>query len=246
MVDRVLVLALGGCAVFGTLLLFELTLADYNQPASTEDKQRAAVSGSVPIEGSPAARVQRPQIDELVATALGRPLFSATRKPQQQAIGDHPADEGLPNLRLTGIVIEPSRHLAIFAVPDGKPLVRSEGDTVDEWRLDSIEPRQVSLSGPSGITTLEPKADPHIIRPVPAALPGATPAQPGAPPGPARPAPGPAGATSRQPGTSDRPPPRPVALGRGPLPTGAQPPVPRGRAPTVTPGAAPGAVPPTQ
>src|SRR5271155_1759546 len=142
MIDRVRALSLGGCAVFGTLLFFELTSTDNDQPA--------VVSAPAGVEEPPAAQVQRPQIDELVATSLGHPLFSATRKPSDQATAaSRPVEEELPNLRLTGIVIEPSRHLAIFAVPGAKPLVRSEGEMVDDWKLDSIGPRQVSLSGPS-------------------------------------------------------------------------------------------------
>ena len=181
MIDRVLILSLGGCAVFGTLLFFELTSANNDQPAVS--------SAPAPrVEAPAAARPQGPQIDELVTTLLGRPLFSATRKQSEQATAaGRPIEVELPNLRLTGIIIEPDRHFAIFAVPGAKPLVRSEGEMVDDWKLDSIEPRQVSLSGPAGVTTLKPKTDPHLTRPSPPALPGATPGQPGAvgrPPGP--------------------------------------------------------------
>jgi hypothetical protein len=209
MIDRVLLLSLGGCAVFGTLLFFELTSADDNQPAVASTPTR--------VEAPPAPRSQVPQVDELVATSLGRPLFSPTRTPQDQAAADRPANQELPNLRLTGIVIEPRRHLAIFAVAGAKPLVRSEGETINEWRLDSIGPHQVSLSGPTGITTLEPKIDPNIIRPAPAA-------QPGQPGGPGRP-------------------PFPVAQAGSPPSVGAQPP---SAARFRPPGPAPGPVPSKQ
>ncbi len=156
MIDRVLILSLGGCAIFGTLLFLELTSADPNQPAKATTPAQ--------VEPPAAARPQRQPIDELVAASLSRPLFSATRKPPERATADRTVDQQLPNLRLTGIVIEPSRHLAIFAAAGAKPLVRSEGETVDEWRLDSVAPRQVSLSGRAGIMTLEPKPDPNINR----------------------------------------------------------------------------------
>jgi hypothetical protein len=84
----------------------------------------------------------------------------------------------LPNFRLTGIVVESERHLAIFAVPGGKPLARTEGETINEWRLESVSPKRVSLSGPSGTMTLEPKSDPHLARPKQFAQPGAKPGQP--------------------------------------------------------------------
>jgi general secretion pathway protein N len=167
-------------------------------------------------------------------------LFSPTRKPSDQTTGGRPADEALSNLRLTGIVIESDRHLAIFAVPNAKPLVRSEGETVDDWKLESIGPRQVSLSGPTGVTTLEPKTDPNIIRPAapqPAApQPAAAPAQPAAAPvqaaaAPGQPLPGPG---------------RPVALGRPSLPAGPQAAGRPFRSPPASPGAAGGPVPPTQ
>ncbi len=171
MIDRVVILSLGGCALFGVLLFLELTSADPDQPA--------VVTAPTRVEAPMAARVRGPRIDELLATALGRPLFSATRKPPE-AKADGPVEQQVPNLRLTGIVIEPGRHLAIFAVAGAKPLIRSEGETVNEWQLDSIAPRQVSLSGPAGTTTMEPKTDPNFIRPVPAAQPNATPGQPSA------------------------------------------------------------------
>lgn len=204
MIDRVLILSLGGCAVFGALLFAELTSTPNNQ-------QEADKRPSAPVAAPPAKPVERPKIDQLVATALGRPLFSPTRKQQEEATAaGGSVEQELPNLRLTGIIIEPSRHLAIFAVPGAKPLVRSEGEMVDDWKLDSIGPRQVSLSGPTGVTTLEPKTDPHLTRPSPPAFPGATPGQPGA--------------VGRPPG--------PVALGRAPPPPAPQqPPGPRGRAP---------------
>jgi len=229
MIDRVLILSLGGCAVLGTLLFLELTSAQDNQPAVASAPARVAEP--------PAARPQRPQIDALVATSLARPLFSPTRKPSDRATDGRPADEGLPNVRLTGIVIEPDHHLAIFAVPNAKPLVRSEGETVDDWKLESIGPRQVSLSGPTGVTTLEPKTDPNIIRPA-VPQPGPTPGQPAATP--VQPA-----AAAGQPVTPGRPP-LPVALGRPPLPPGAQPPGRPFRPPPASPGAAGGPVPPTR
>ena len=59
-------------------------------------------------------------MDELVATTLSRPLFSATRRPAERAVSGGPADPGLTDVRLTGIVIEPDRHTAIFAVKGEK------------------------------------------------------------------------------------------------------------------------------
>ncbi len=41
-------------------------------------------------------------------------------------------------------------------------MVVTEGETVSGWRVDSITPREVSLSGPGGTKTLQPKIDPNL------------------------------------------------------------------------------------
>jgi hypothetical protein len=102
-------------------------------------------------------------------------------------------------LRLTGIVIMPDQRFVIFTGSDGKPLVRSEGEMISDWRIDGITAQSVSLTGPTGTTTLEPKSDPRLNRLQLAAQPAASPSQPAtsaanAPPapasnGPVRPAP---------------------------------------------------------
>jgi hypothetical protein len=104
-------------------------------------------------------------MDDLVATTFSRPLFSATRRPAERAAPDRPADPELTNVRLTGIIVEPDRHTAIFAVQGAKSLVRSEGETVNDWHLDNIAPHEVTVTGPAGTTTLELKSDPNLCGP---------------------------------------------------------------------------------
>jgi general secretion pathway protein N len=159
MIDRVLVLSLAGSTLFGALLLLEW---DSGQPAA---ESPVAIASPRPAETTP-RRIQNPRVEELVATTLSRPLFSSTRRPRDRAIAGQAADPEF-QLRLSGIVIEPERRIAIFARTGAKPLVRSEGETLDEWRLDSISPREVTLTGPTGSTTLQPKTDPNIARPAP-------------------------------------------------------------------------------
>ena len=155
--DRLVVSFLVGSALFAALLFEELSDAA-DPPAVLPAEARTGAS-------LPAPAAQRPRAEELVRASLAHPLFSATRRPPDQPTAGRGSDPGLPNVRLTGIVIEPDRRLAIFAVPGGKPLTRAEGETINEWRLESIEPNQVSLSGPTGITTLAPKTDPNLARP---------------------------------------------------------------------------------
>jgi len=87
-------------------------------------------------------------------------------------------------MRLTGIVTEPEHHVAIFAVNGAKPLRVTEGEAVSGWRIESITPREVSLSGPGGTKTLEPKLDPNLVQQPPPQPPAASPAarQPAQPP----------------------------------------------------------------
>ena len=174
----VIYLLIGGCLIFGALVLLEL------RPAATD----TATPNEVPIRPDPSAMHRQPstQLDELLAEALARPLFSSTRRPPQAAANDSAADSDLADMRLTGIVTEPDHHLAIFAVNGAKPLRVTEGEAVSGWRIESITPHEVSLSGPGGTKTLQPKLDPNLVqKPLPqppAANPAARPpAQPPAP-----------------------------------------------------------------
>src|SRR5215469_7098606 len=159
MIDRLALLLLaGGCLLFGVILLLELA------PANDEDAavaQAAARSDAA----SPTTRPQNWRPEELIATVLARPLFSSTRRPPQDASSGPSGDSDLADARLTGIVTMPSRRVAIFAMSGDKPLKVAEGDDVSGWRVESITPREVSLTGPSGTKTLQPKLDPNLTPP---------------------------------------------------------------------------------
>jgi hypothetical protein len=104
------------------------------------------------------------RVNELLETALARPLFSSTRRPAQSAGADGAADTDLSDKRLAGIVTAPGHHIAIFAVNDAKPLTLTEGENVSGWRIETIGPIEVSLSGPGGYKTLRPKPDPTLAQ----------------------------------------------------------------------------------
>jgi hypothetical protein len=157
MIDRlVLLLLVGGCLLFGAILIIELA------PAGAEDAVVAQAARS--DAASPMTRPQNPRPEELVAAALARPLFNSTRRPPQDAPSGAGADD-LADARLTGIVTTPAHRIAIFAVSGDKPLKVAEGDAVSGWRIESITPREVSLSGPTGNKTLQPKLDPTLAPP---------------------------------------------------------------------------------
>ena len=183
MIDRLVVLLLAGCAVLGVTIAVELTDAGTGAPSEFTAARPAGQAAGAP-------RAQAPRVDDLLATVLARPLFSPSRKPPAGETAAPPTGPDLNDLRLTGIVIEPERRLAIFAMPGAKALVRGEGETVNDWRLEAITPQQVTLSGPDGTRTLQPKIDGTLARPAPPPRPAQT-ARPTAPravlPKPARP-----------------------------------------------------------
>ena len=170
MIERLpLIVLLAGCALFAGVFAAEMAAAP---PPDAEIASVVPPRMPTPL---PAARPSASgQYDVLVATILARPLFSTTRRPPQHSDGPA-ADSDLDNARLAGIVTEPGHRFAIFAPTGAKPLIVSEGDTVSGWRVESITAREVSLSGPGGTKTLEPKIDPNLAPPAPPPMAAATP-----------------------------------------------------------------------
>jgi hypothetical protein len=184
MIDRfVIYFLLAGCVIFGAVVLLELKPVSTETAAPSEVARRADTA-------SAARRQPSRRLDDLLAEALARPLFSTTRRPPQAAANDSVVSSDLADARLTGIVTEPGHHVAIFAVNGAKPLRLSEGEAISGWRIESITPREVSLSGPGGTKTLEPKLDPNLAQPPPGPNPASTAgARLPAPPAAAQPAP---------------------------------------------------------
>ncbi|HTV46470.1 MAG TPA: hypothetical protein VMF05_14250 [Stellaceae bacterium] len=160
MIDRLaLPLLLLLCGLFAAVVVAEL------RPASTEPAQAdAAIPAPKPLPAPP-LREADSGYDTLMATTLARPLFSSTRRPPVQNSGDAADDSGLADTRLAGILIEPGHRIAIFAPTGAKAVTVTQGQTVGSWRVDSITPVEVSLSGPDGTKTLQPKFDPNLVPP---------------------------------------------------------------------------------
>ena len=153
MINRFAVyLLLAGCIGFGAIILAEFDSGSHRGSASID------VAADRAPNAAATSRQNGLPIDQLVATALARPLFSAARRPQQQLTSGSVTDPA-PGPRLTGIVTAPGQRHAVFAVTGAKPLVLTEGETVSGWYIESIAPRQVSLSGLGGKKTLQPEAD---------------------------------------------------------------------------------------
>ena len=158
MIDRLVIYLLAGCLIFGTVVLLELKPSATDTAAPNEIPRRTETPSAV-------RRQPSTRLEELLAMALARPLFSSTRRPPQSAANDSDASSDLADIRLTGIVTEPYHRVAIFAVKGAKPLRLTEGEAVSGWQVESITPREVSLSGPGGTKTLEPKLDPNLVQP---------------------------------------------------------------------------------
>jgi hypothetical protein len=169
MIDRLVIyLLLAGCVIFGAIVLLELKSTPTDAAAPSGVARRADTTSAV-------RRQPSTRLDDLLAQALARPLFSSTRRPPA-AVNDSVISSDLADTRLTGIVTEPGHQVAIFAVNGAKPLRLTEGEAVSGWRIESITPREVSLSGPDGTKTLEPKLDPSLAQPAPVPTPAANPA----------------------------------------------------------------------
>jgi hypothetical protein len=71
----------------------------------------------------------------------------------------------LSDKKLTGIVTELGRHIAIFAVKDVKPLILADRESISGWQIHRIAPLGVSArtaTRPCGAGRPEPRSPPRI------------------------------------------------------------------------------------
>ena len=139
-----------GCVVCAGLILIEFGSISSHRPSPG--------ARLPPAEIEPAA----PEIRK-----LADPLFSPTRRHRETASSANDADSALRDVRLSGVVIGPDLRIAIFAVTGTNSRVLSEGEALKGWRLESISPEGVVLSGPAGKIVLKPQPDANLVRPPP-------------------------------------------------------------------------------
>jgi hypothetical protein len=137
---RLPTLILVGCAVCAGLILIEFGSINSHRPLPG--------ARLPPAEIAPAAQGIR---------KLADPLSSPTQRRPKTASSANDADSLLRDVRLTGVVIGPDVRIAIFAVTGANSRVLSEGGALKGWRLESISPEGVVLSGPAGNMVLEPQ-----------------------------------------------------------------------------------------
>ena len=148
---RLPALLLAGCAALTGLILLG----------------RGAINSNGPLfEGSPPASEIKTGAQ---AREIAEQLHGGTQRSPEATSSVHDDDLRPPEVRLSGIVIEPDRRIAIFAVNGAKSVALSEGEAVKDWRVESISPESVLLSGRAGRMTLKPKADANLVRPAPPA-----------------------------------------------------------------------------
>lgn len=114
----------------------------------TSDLQPATESAGPTVSESEQASAPvapTPDVQDLEAAWL-HPLFSPERAPDAQRTPGT-TGPGLDGFRLTGVVIEGERKIAMFKRPDGSTLTIKEGATLTSaWQVKHINARRVELS----------------------------------------------------------------------------------------------------
>jgi hypothetical protein len=147
---RLPALILVGCVVCAGLILIELGSINSHRP--------------LPGARLPPAKIE-PAAPEI--RKLADPLSSPRQRRPETGSSANDGDSLLRDVRLTGVVIGPDLRIAIFAVTGANSRVLSEGGALKGWRLESISPEGVVLSGPAGNMVLEPQPDAKLVRPPP-------------------------------------------------------------------------------
>lgn len=130
------------CAGLGALIYDEL-----EKPVSV---QRSAVAAlPAPGRAAPASRPSPPfrlaPIDAFRET-VDRPLFNVTRRPIATESPKVSVPEPKLNIMLSGIVIGPDRRIVhLQTAGDKRVRTLGPGDSIQNWRIDAIEPDRVVL-----------------------------------------------------------------------------------------------------
>lgn len=220
---RPALLALGGLAgVLLLIILAELIISPVEIAVPEAEPAKAtevAAAAPAPLAES------RP---DPTPALLARPLFNPTRRPESAPTAPTPVGETSSDLpRLAGILVSGGTRIAIFQPGgDEKPIWVGEGEEVKGWTVQQIAANAVTVDGPGGTQTIEPKFDPNAptetaaAEPTQPPMPTPGPAAGQRPPGPNQQPNGPLvnrrmGRPGRQPGILPQLPPN---LRRGPLP----------------------------
>lgn len=148
--EATVILSLLFCALCAGIYLEIATPREWQPPASA----RRIVT---PARTEPASVAQPAgQHDAWFKEIVSRPLFSPDRRP----IGPEAKSiRGLP--RLTGIIVDGTRHVALFAAPQGgRPTVAEAGSRIGAYEVREVADAGVVVIGPEGTTLVRPLFDP--------------------------------------------------------------------------------------
>ncbi len=160
--------------LLGLLAILLLVVIAYELLASHSDETDMIVANAqIPADvRSPGATVAPAEpIGQWVSVALARPLFNADRRPDKgatPAVVNIVSEDSNELPRLAGILLLGESKSAVFQPGgDKKPIIVAEGDAIAGWTVQTIKPTEVTLTGPGGTTTLEPKFDENMVPPAP-------------------------------------------------------------------------------
>ena len=152
----------GLAAGLASILAFELTQPDPGESARARihippmpgtSTGATAPGGQTPPPGPDAGA-----LDRAASGILARPLFSSSRRPPAASPAGAKtaaaAVGGVP--RLTGTIVGPYERRAIFAGDDGKARSIGEGGVIGGYKVRSIDPGVVTVSGSDGDREIRP------------------------------------------------------------------------------------------
>jgi len=116
--------------------------------------QSTPLIGDPPTAAAPAAALSA-SVQAWSAVILQRPLFRPDRRPLAPA-----AAVAAPLPRLSAIIITAKGGAAIFSGDDGKAVAVTAGGVIDGYRIATIGPGEVKITGPAGDRTLHPQFAP--------------------------------------------------------------------------------------
>jgi hypothetical protein len=120
-----------------------------------------AATAAAPVAASALPTAEVDDTASSLPIILARPLFALDRRPSASGSTIGAVSDDMP--RLSGILIDQSQRRAIFQPGgDAKPVSLSEGEQVAGWQIQKIAADGVTLTGPKGTETLQPKPDPAL------------------------------------------------------------------------------------
>jgi hypothetical protein len=148
----------GLIAVLSVVLAWQLVTPD----DTTAPADAAAPAGVLQATGTGADKASPHAFDadalaDIATSITERPLFSPTRRPSSNpdnSTGSADVQAEVP--RLTGVIVGPSGGWAIFAGADGKSHAAAAGDAVGAFKVRTIGPGMVTLTGSEGDRVLHP------------------------------------------------------------------------------------------